>query len=395
MSYRHSALDDILEAIGEQQRLYRDPVHEEFKRATQAASDFFEQTSAIRQHASELAALNIDAQRATIAMPDIDAIRAIERDAVEAMTGYSAINTIVDRPHLAIEAHEQLPSAIYDDSTIRSLRQAMPDLSDRMALNSVLGIKLDEGLSSYGLVGNGLELGVLGNVDIGMPPWLTAGTTTLDIRQAIGAGDWSHISAGVVAQAHFALSSFEHLLNVSGLGESAAWHAVHDARSAAQDCSGQGTDNETDESFETETDGAVTDVASPSTDVESESLASCALDTAGRMCKIGKRIQRLACVLTFEPAKPLSIADMLRDVAPYVLVVMAHTPPRYAPELIVLFDRAWRAYAMLTAPPGPSAEGHERLTRADFEKLDEVIKGMEQLVDEIERSCGKGPFLST
>jgi hypothetical protein len=387
MPYRHSALGDILEAIGEQQRLYRDPVQEEFKRATKAANAFYEQTSAIRQHAIELAASNIDAQRATIAMPDIGAIRAIERDAVEAMTSYSALNTIIDRPHLAVEAQEQLLSAIYDDSTIKSLREAMPALSDRIALNSVLGVKLDQELSSYGLVGSCRELGVLGNIDIGMPAWLTARATTLDIRQAIGAGDWSHISAAVVAQAHSALSSFEHLLNTSGLGESAAWYAVHDARSAAEDYCGQESDDETDDSFETENDASVTDVASPSTDVESESLASCAFDTAVCMYKISSRFRRLACALTFEPVKPLSIDDMLRDVSPNILIVMAHFP-RYAPELSVLFFRAWSIYAMDSAPLGPSVAGHERRTRMDYDTLGDAFQGMERLLDEIERSCG-------
>jgi len=387
MPYGHTAFDDILEAIGEHQHLC-DPVQEEFKPAAKAANAYFEQTSAIRQHASELAASNIDARRATVEMPDICAISAIERHAVEAMTRYSAINTIVAQAHSAVEAYEQLRSAIYDNSAISSLRQAMPELSDKMALNSVLGLDLDEGLSSYGLVGNGLELGVVGNIDIGMPAWLAAGTTALDIRQAIGAGDWSHISAAVVAQAHSALSSFEHLLNVSGLGESAARYAVHDALSAAEGFSGQGTDNEAEESSETETDAEVTEVASPSTDVESEPIASCALNTAGRMWKLSERLQRMACALTFETAQPLSTDDMLRDVAPHIVIVMAHSPPRYAPELSVLFARAWSSYAMLSAPLGSSVAGHERLTRMDYDRLEDVFQGMERLLDEIERSCG-------
>lgn len=73
MPYRHSAIDDILEAIGEQHR-FRDPVQDEIRRATQAGSAHFEQTNALQQHARELAVLKIDAQRAGFAMPGIYAI---------------------------------------------------------------------------------------------------------------------------------------------------------------------------------------------------------------------------------------------------------------------------------------------------------------------------------
>lgn len=412
---------DVLDPVGE---LKRSMLSEYDRYAAQEAQEYFRQAAfessmigTIQQEMEEQLRLATQAPAATAyAHIEADAIPIwvtdnLSDEAIGIATGSAALAL----PNATDDAVREMERAIHGENSIRSVLDAMPDLSEQNAFKRALGLGIDDAMCEFSrhILGArsidecsalaALRLAEQGRyavieafsnqIERASSAWFAEASSTQAIINAVTTSDWTSIGSITAEHASAVLADYENIFSLRTFANSEVWSAIHLARSTVDEfLHAPGIfDDEDEKSLRAGATGEAAEEATEhrsvhgSLDDADTRHHKLVTDAAIYAWKLTRRIQKIARTMSYMPNVCQPSDNPWNDMAINVITIANHRP-QYAVSLLLLFDRAKCAFQLVAAPRGATTSGAERIEDIDDMDLDDVFAGLSALLDEIDNS---------